>query len=139
MNMKNQTGIWIDKEQAFIIDVFGKKHTLKCIKSGIDTRERVPGESNDSSRFGNQHVNSDDHKEHRLEEQRSLFFKSIIEEIKNTETIVVFGPAEMKNELQKELVVNTFTKNKLIKVETADSMTENQVVEWVKEYYSIKR
>ena len=48
---------------------------------------------------------------------------------------MLFGPAEMKTELEKMILKDNSLKDKLVAVQTADSMTENQLVAWVKEFY----
>jgi len=63
------------------------------------------------------------------------YLKRIISEIKNSDKIVLFGPAEMKTDLEKVIQKDNNLKNKLIAVKTADSMTENQKVAWVKKFY----
>lgn len=59
----------------------------------------------------------------------------IIENIKTAEELVVFGPAQMKIELEKQIKEIQPLAKKLLEVVSADSMTENQIVAWVKDYY----
>jgi stalled ribosome rescue protein Dom34 len=64
------------------------------------------------------------------------YFNEIIPEIKEADSIVIFGPAEAKIKFKKELEENhKAVDKKVAKVETADSMTDNQVVAWVRDFY----
>jgi hypothetical protein len=49
--------------------------------------------------------------------------------------IQIFGPGEAKNELLKRME-NDNLKELIVKIETADSMTDNQVVAKVREHFS---
>jgi stalled ribosome rescue protein Dom34 len=134
--MKNQTGIWLDKEKAIIINLSEGKHTIKYIESNITIRERIPGEGKKFGRFGSQFLSLENKKKNLVKKQTAKYLKKIVLEIKNSDEIVLFGPAEMKMNLKKVILENKKISSKLIAVKTADSMTENQLVAWVKKYYN---
>ena len=126
-----QTGVWIDTQRAVIISFNGDSKNIDTIYSDIETRERVDGETRSNSRFGEQHIDSEKNKESRLNGQRKLFLDDIILKIKNADELVFFGPAGMKNELGNQSKLG----NKILSIERADSMTENQMAAWVKAYF----
>lgn len=64
------------------------------------------------------------------------FLKQVTEHIKNSDELYVFGPAEIKLKLKDKIESNGKLSAKLKSVETADSMTLNQVVAKVKEFFS---
>ena len=133
--MEKRTGIWLDKEKAIIIKLSEGKHTIKLLKSKITTRERFPGEGKRFGRFGNQFLNMESKKRNMVRNQSDEYLKKIISEIKYVDKLVLFGPAEMKTHLEKAILKNNLVSKKLIAVEPADNMTENQLVAWVKDYY----
>ena len=133
--MEKQTGIWLDKEKAIIINLMEGKHTVKRLRSEITTRERFPGETKKFGRFGNQFLSMESKKRNMVKNQADEYLKNIIQEIKYVDKLVLFGPAEMKTHLQKAILKNSIISKKLVAVEPADNMTENQLVAWVKEYY----
>jgi len=133
--MKKQTGIWLDKEKAIIITLDGDKHKITTINSDIITKERFDGEKKKFGRFGSQFLNQEKKVERRLKKQTSTYFKNILGEIINVDEIVLFGPANLKNELEKLISDDTVMASKLKAVKTADIMTENQMVAWVKKFY----
>ncbi|MDP4284047.1 MAG: hypothetical protein Q8891_06460 [Bacteroidota bacterium] len=136
--MKKQTGIWIDTKKAVIVFLDKSDHMLKTIESNIESRERIPGETKLLTRFGNQFLNFEKKKEnHRANEIRE-YLKKVTNELNDTDELVLIGPASMKKELEKIILKDT-TKSLVIKgVEPAESMTENQIVAWVKTYYQNK-
>lgn len=136
--MKTQTGVWLDKEKAFVINLSGGKHTIKTIESNIDSRERYPGETKRFGRFGGQFLSLENKKKNRAKKQIAKYLKIVVSEIDESDEIVLFGPADMKTELEKMIRENKKASHKLLAVKTADAMTENQLVAWVKRYYNEK-
>ena len=133
--MKKQTGIWIDHEKALIITLDRGRYKLKTIESNIVTRDRIDGETKSYGRFGDQSLSQEKHKERRIKEQTSNYLKNLLSEIKDMDELVLFGPANMKKELEKLIHNDTTLASKLKSVVSADSMTENQMVAWVKNFY----
>ena len=133
--MKKQTGVWLDKEKAILINLTEGNHSVKHIDSDVEGRERFPGEGKNFGRFGSQFLSMENKKKNRTKKQLTAYLKRIVPEIKNADEIVLFGPAEMKTELEKIIIDDHNLKGKLAGVKTADSMTENQMVAWVKDYF----
>jgi len=133
--MKMQTGIWLDHEKATIITLVRNGYKLNIIESDIVTRERTDGEIKNYGRFGDQSLSQEKHKERRIKEQASKYLKKLLGEIKDVDELILFGPANMKKELEKHIRNDSILTSKLIAVESADSMTENQMVAWVKKFY----
>ena len=133
--MKKQTGIWLDYEKATIITLDRDKYKLNTIESDIVFRERTDGETKKYGRFGDQSLSPEKHKERRIKEQTSTYLKNLLSEIKDVDELVLFGPASMKKELEKHILNDTTLASKLKTVVSADSMTENQMVAWVKKFY----
>ena len=133
--MKKQTGIWLDHEKAIIITLNRNGYKLNTIESDIVTKERTDGETKKYGRFGDQSLSQEKQKERRIKKQTSKYLKNLLSEIKGVDELVLFGPANMKKELEK-LILNDITlTSKLKAVVSADSMTENQMVAWVKKFY----
>ncbi len=135
--MKTQKGIWIDKKKAILITLKGGKEDGRQIfESDVITRERIEGESKAFGRFGDQFLNEERKKEAREELQIKDFVEDMAEQLRDAEEIVIFGPAEMKTELKKHLEKDHRLSLKIKGVESADSMTENQVAAWVRDYFN---
>ena len=133
--MKKQTGIWIDSKKAVIVSLEENNHTLKIVDSSIESQERTPGEDKWFTRFGNQFLNFERRKKNRKSHEVKKYLTNVISEVKDAEEVVLFGPAGMKKELEKVIHDDNKLSFNLRGVETADSMTDNQMVAWVKNYY----
>ena len=138
--MKYKTGIWIDTRKAMIIHINGEDNVVETLNSEVEERVRVDGEGKTFGRFGNQFVNEETKKEHRHDQQVKDFLEDVTSKVdsKQTEAIVIFGPAEMKTKLHNVLENNHQLKGLLRKPESADSMTDNQTVAWVEKYYGFR-
>jgi hypothetical protein len=134
--MKKNIGIWIDSHQAVIISLSNSTHKVKKIDSNIEFRKRVEGESKKYGRFGGQYLTYEKNRENRRNEQTNLYFKQLLKEVVNCKSVVLFGPSNMKILFEKEIKNNKQLSNKLIGSYSADAMTENQIIAWVKDFYN---
>lgn len=134
--MKKNIGIWVDSKQAFIIHLFEKKHTIKKIESNIEFRERVEGESKKYGRFGGQYITYEKNRENKQLLQTNEFVKKLLKEISNCTNFVIFGPSKMKKIVKKEIENNMLLAPKLLGVFKSEQLTENQMVAWVKDFYT---
>jgi superfamily I DNA and/or RNA helicase len=135
--MKTQVGIWIDTSKAIIVTLIdGKEYTLE-IASEIENSIHHNSEGNKGSFMGNTHVNNEKKFDEKMKNQINDFLKNVINKIKHEDAFYVFGPAEMKIKLKNLIKNNNEIASKLKAVETADSMTLNQVIAKVKAFYSI--
>ncbi|HEY5690559.1 MAG TPA: hypothetical protein VIS49_03800 [Cyclobacteriaceae bacterium] len=130
--MKNKVGVWIDMSKAIIITLKGAEKEVQVIE-GIDNRERIPGEGKSYTRFGSQFSNQEKQKEGRMNQQVKDYLKKVMKALTHSESIIIFGPSKMKQELAKLIMKNK--DQKLRGVVAADSMTENQMVAWVVNHY----
>ena len=128
-------GIWLDQKEANIITLENDSFQLKSIYSDIETRERFDGESKIFGRFGDQYLNNEKTKENKIKELTQRYLNEIINELKNVEEVMLFGPAQTKLILEKMITHDHFLVNHLKDVLTTANMTENQKVAYVKKYF----
>ncbi len=133
----NQTGIWIDSKKAVIITFKNKESNTKIIYSGVEGKNRVEGEGKEFGRFGDQFSTLEKKLEKKYQSEIIEYLKEVIKELESTDDLVLFGPAQVKIELKKLIEKDNKLLKKLLDVVDADSMTDNQLVAWVKKYYSI--
>ncbi len=96
----------------------------------------MSGGSGTKFKGGPQDVVQDSRYLEREKNQLREYFKDITIQIEKADAIVIFGPAETKNKLAKELQNNykeLFAKVKHVK--TSDSMTENQLKALVRDSF----
>jgi hypothetical protein len=125
--------IWIDTSKALLIDEQGT--AIEHIESPIQTRVRVDGESDDQGKFGGQAVTHEKQDLHRRQQEEKDFNHAICKKVDGADELLLFGPGEAKKHLFKHLVDHhSFDMSKL-HIQPADSMTENQVKAFVREYF----
>ena len=128
--LMKKIGIWIDSKEALISD---GKEVLHHIHSEEEGQERIPGEGKDGTRFGTQFVDPQKKRDARRESAEQAFIEQISSLVGTAEQVVAFGPAHMKQQLGKAL--ESLHHGPKVFVETADQMTENQKVAWVRNYF----
>ena len=130
-----QTGIWLDKHKANIVSLENGVETFVTIFSNLENY-RIHGGSGTKLKGGPQDVVQDSKYLEREKHQLKQYFRNIVSKIKESNELVIFGPAEtnikFSNELKKKYK-NLSTKVKGIS--KADSMTENQVKAWVRNFF----
>jgi len=128
--MKN-VGLWLDTHKAYLITIEGNNTSIERIDSEVETRERIPGEGDDQSRFqgsfGTQFVDHERTKEARVNNQKREYFHQLTSEIAGADSIYIFGPAETKIDFKNHLEQSKDIFKKVLAIDTADSMTENQL------------
>jgi hypothetical protein len=133
--MKNNIGIWTDTHQAVVIKLSNGEYTVKTIESNIATKVRTPEESKKYGRFGGHYLTYEKNWANKKLEQTNQFLKVLFKEVEDCDAVVLFGPSIMKTIFEKEIKNNLNLIGKLVGVFNADSMSENQMVAWVKDYY----
>ena len=130
-----KTGVWLDKNKALIVTIDGEKVTLNTIASNVE-HFNIRGGSGTRFKGGPQDVVQDGKFLEREKHQLKQYYKSLALEIKDTDALVIFGPAETNAKFSEELHKNYKSLSTKIKgVKKADSMTDNQVKAWVKDFF----
>ena len=133
--MGNNVGIWLDSSRAIIVSLADGEAHVKEIDSNLEAYQRKRG-YHGGTPYMVQDVGSETNEQERRRHQMKYYFDAIIDDIKNANAIMIFGPAGAKLEFEKELHRHNDLIPKLKAVETADKMTNNQVIAHVKEFYS---
>jgi len=132
--MKN-TGIWLDKEKALIVTIENGIEKVNTITSNVE-HYRPRGGSGTRAKGGPQDVVQDSKYLEREKHQLKQYYKSLASEIKEADALVIFGPADTNEKFSKELHKNYRPLSTKIKgVRKADSMTENQLKSWVRDFF----
>ncbi len=155
--MKKRAGVWVDTEKAVIISLEENEHHMNIvhpepgkripkmpkspkafhsiITSLIEKRLRIPGDTKEFSRSGSNHYSTELKNEHKLINEKHQYFKHILEEIKDIDEVVLFGPSVTKKELESQIEKDPLLHSHLKSVENADEMSDNQMVRWVENYF----
>ena len=131
--MTQNIGLWIDHKQAFLI--WHNRKRVEVIPSNLEPRTHPSGGTRIGGRY-NQSVDSELRYNDRYNNQLSKYYEQVIATIQNADSIFIMGPGEAKLELKRAINKRKELIKKLLRVETADKMTKNQMIAYVKEFFS---
>lgn len=136
--MEKQVGIWIDTKKAIIVTLAGQKEE-RIIEIDSDVENSVyHNKEGDKGTFsGSHHGDSETKFDNRRKEQYEYYLKDVVSIVKGADYLYIFGPGETKTKLEQRIRDDkSLNKINLKAVETADSMTLNQIVAQVKDFYN---
>ena len=131
--MKTNAGLWIDHREAIIVVLKNTGAETERIQSKVEKQLRRSGEP-DHGRFESQGVPADDSREREYSGQLARYYDAIISRLRDAESILIFGPGETKGELKRRFE-NHPDASRTITLETADKMTEPQIVAMVSQHF----
>ncbi len=132
--MKGKIGIWIDKRVAKLFAAESESD-LQIIESNIE-EFRPKGGFGGRHKGGPQDVVQDSKYTERVKHQSKEYFKEIAKRVQDASSLVIFGPAQTGEKLYKAISqLNPKLAARVEGVERADSMTDNQVKSWVRDYF----
>ena len=133
-----KTGIWLDKDKALIVTLENNRESLKSIPSEIE-HYHIHGGFGIRHTGGCQDVVQDSKYLEREKHQMNRYFKKVISKISDSDALVIFGPAETREKFQKKINEDYHDlRNKVVGSEKADSMTDNQIKAWVRDFFKEK-
>ncbi|TLP71138.1 hypothetical protein [Maribacter sp. ACAM166] len=131
-----KVGIWIDSKKAIIVRVAPNGETVDTIHSEIEFFNRT---GTGGSRIKSGVTQDVIHEKKYLEKEKHQFknyFKTIADAILNCDEFMLFGPADTSEKFKKELMEQYKPLfGKLLVVKKADSMTENQIKAFVRDFF----
>jgi hypothetical protein len=126
--MKKQAGLWIDHRKAVIVIVTEEGEEIKEITSNMEKHVRFTGGT--ASEDGS----TEDVRDRQFGNHLNNFYDEVINLVRDTNAIQIFGPGEAKGELVKRLNNKGF-RGDILAVETMDKMTDHQISAKVREHY----
>jgi hypothetical protein len=111
---------------------------LETVLSEYGGIERIKGEGSDETLFTSNpyHMSNNEFKKNRIEENDlQAYFKSLAEKLEGFDEILLFGLGEAKKQLKNMIEQLHSFQNKSIHIETSDKLTNNQLLEFVREYF----
>ncbi|MCB0610568.1 MAG: hypothetical protein H6562_17315 [Lewinellaceae bacterium] len=135
--MKKLTGIWLDYKEAVIVDMTDREDPkVHKIRSGVQTGSVKGGSRTGGTPWGPMDAVSESKQLNRRKHQEEAYFHKILHAIQETDEVLIFGPGEAKAGLV-NLIKDDHTQMhaRLRGVETADSMTLNQKVAYVRHFF----
>lgn len=132
----SKIGIWLDKKTAYIVTLKnGDVSVLETVESELEFFNPRGG-SRSKTRWGPQQVVQDSRYLEREKHQLKRYFQAIIDKVKDADTMVIFGPGQTTQKLKKEIDNHhPEVAGRIAKVEKANSMSDNQIIAWVRNFY----
>ena len=130
--MDRNVGLWIDHRQAFAIWL--EDGRIEVISSDIEP----PAHSLGGTQLGgklNQKGDLELHHNDRFKHQINKYYQRVMSALRDAASIFIMGPGTAKTEFEKVLKKNKTMQKRIFKVETADKMTKNQMIAYVREIY----
>jgi stalled ribosome rescue protein Dom34 len=132
--MKTNIGLWLDQRRAVIVLGSGDNAEVQVILSHADRQPgRIDGKRSLAA-FEAQRVEADDVSQRKFTEELDHYYDEILSVVSGARALLIIGPGEAKSHLRKHLE-ETLAKTCAIQVETADKMTDRQIVAHVREHF----
>jgi len=126
--MNGQAGVWIDRREAIIVFVGGARGETTRVRSGVEAHPRYSG------RAASEEGSADDQRDGQFAVHLRKYYDDVVGHLRDTESILVFGPGEAKHEFEKRLASEGLSK-RLVGVATVDKMTDNQIAAKVRDHF----
>jgi len=130
--MDRNVGLWIDHKQAYII--WYENDKIEVILSNIEPPAHFSGGTQLGGKL-NQKGDLELRHNDRYKLQLTKYYQQVISKLKDVESIFIMGPGEAKIEFGKALKKHKNMQDRLLKSETADKMTMNQMIAHVRQFY----
>jgi hypothetical protein len=131
--MKRKVGLWIDHRKAVIVFLAGREEEIEVIESNVQKQIRRSAASRSGGPFESQLVPSDDRQQRSFTGHLNTYYNDVMSCIRDSESILIFGPGEAKGELKKHLEREGLGA-RIVGIETVDKMTDRQIAAKVKQY-----
>ena len=126
--MKQEVGIWIDHKNAVIVSASAGHVTTTTLESEVGAHPRYSGR---------QDGGGEKKYEQRHGQQLDRYYDDVISQVGLPDALLIFGPGEAKLELKERLNRSKALSECTVDIETADKLTDPQVVAKVKEHFGI--
>jgi len=125
----------MDKKQAYLVTVDHGQTAIRTLESGLEFYNPRGG-SRSKTRWGPQQVVHESKYTERANHQLRGYFDDLAKELKESDAIVLFGPAGTNIQFKKRLDgAYPAIASRVRDVLTADSMTEGQIQALIRDYF----
>jgi len=132
--MRIRTGVWIDHRKAIIVSVTDKGEEMGLVISKVERQLRRSGDSRLRGSYEPQQVPASDSRQKAFTGQLNIYYDAVIACIRESESILVFGPGEAKGELKERLEKHGLA-GRIVGMEKVDKMTDRQIAAKVRHYF----
>jgi hypothetical protein len=134
--MVPKAGVWIDHRKAVIVAISSSGEQTLLILSNVEKHPQRSGDSPLKGAYEARQVPADDSRQRALTGELNSYYDDVIAALRQYEHLLIFGPGEAKGELNKRLG-RMKSAGPIAAIETADRMTERQIVAKVRSYFGV--
>ena len=133
--MEKQVGLWIDHRKAVIVTVENQAETTQEILSNMEKHILFSNSTDSNDHIESRGSTAEDVRDRQFGDHLDGFYDKVISVIRGANSILIFGPGEAKGELETRLK-HSDPGAHIMSNETADKMTDNQIIAKVHDFYS---
>ena len=125
MTIKKRLGIWMDHSNAHLLEFASENMNADVLESNFTHQDKQEA------------LGRSEHVMHNKEQnEQAAFYKDLGKAILNYDEVLLFGPTNAKLELLNVLKADHQFDNIKIEALSADKMTDNQEIAFVKDYFT---
>ena len=128
--MSHDVGVWIDHKKAVIVSIASGAITTRTMESNLGAHPHFAG---------SQEGGGEKKYEERRDQDLDRYYDDVISHMGKADSLLIFGPGEAKLQLKERLARSKVSPARIVAVETADKLTDPQIVAKVKEHYGVDR
>lgn len=128
--MSRDVGVWIDHERAVIVSIAAGDVTTRTLESHVEGHPHYAG----SQEGGGEKKYEERHDQH-----LDRYYDQVIGQLGEPDALLLIGPGEAKLQLKERLGRSKAPTERAVAVESADRLTEPQIVAKVKAHYGVAR
>ena len=132
--MKQKIGLWIDHRKSIVVTLSDTGEVVEKVASGVERQLSRTGATPRAGSYPARAVAEDDHQKRAFIGHLNIYYDALIAKIHDAEAILIFGPAEAKDDLQKRLEENHYG-DRIVGVQAAGRMTTPQIAAKVREFF----
>lgn len=126
--MGHSVGVWIDHEKAVVVLASTDAVTARTVQSTVEGHPH----------FGGSQVGGGEKRyEERHRQRLDRYYDEIISQLGRPEALLIMGPGEAKHQFEERLGHSKTFSQSAVTVESADKLTDPQIVAKVKEHFGI--
>jgi hypothetical protein len=130
MTNNDCAGIWIDHQRAIIVSLSGDHAATTTLESEVGAHPH----------FGGQQDGGGEKKyEERRHQDLDRYYDQVVGHVAQAARLLLLGPGEAKLELKARLDRSKAHAGRTVQIQTADRLTEAQVVATVRDHFKVGR
>jgi len=132
----HHAGIWIDHRKAIIVELTPDGETIKTVQSQVEKHPERGGDSPMKGSYEARQVPADDSRQRALTGDLNNYYDAVITALPRDVSLILIGPGEAKGEFHKR-IVKTLPAAQISAVQTADKMSEKEVIAKVRAHFGV--